>query len=85
MAATGIYVGTRIDGNRDFTQTNLHAAPYYLVNLAANYQLTPRVALFGRIDNLLNQHYEDVIGFLRPGIGVFAGVSVSLDQKLLSP
>ena len=85
LSVTGLFVGTRIDGNRDFTATGLHAAPYYLVNLAASYQINPRVALFARIDNLLNQHYEDLIGFLRPGIGAFAGITVSLDGKMVSP
>jgi hypothetical protein len=27
-----------------------------------------------RIDNLFNKQYEDPIGFLRPGIGIYGGV-----------
>jgi outer membrane cobalamin receptor len=35
--------------------------------------------LFGRIENLLNQDYEEVWSAQSPGIGVFAGVRVSTD------
>ncbi len=55
--------------------------PYYLVNVDASYRLTQSVALFARVENLLNQRYEDVSGFLRPGLGVFAGVRVAFDAK----
>jgi outer membrane cobalamin receptor len=32
-----------------------------------------------RIDNLLDRHYQDPIGFLRPGLGIFAGVRMAFD------
>jgi vitamin B12 transporter len=44
------------------------------VNVAADYKVNERATVFGRVDNLFNEHYEDPTGFLRPGIGVFAGV-----------
>jgi len=48
-------------------------ASYTLVTLAASYQMTPRLELFGRIENLLDEDYEDVYGFNTPGIGAFIG------------
>jgi vitamin B12 transporter len=30
--------------------------------------------LFGRIDNLFNERYQNPTGFLRPGLGIFCGV-----------
>ena len=80
LAATAIYVGTREDVNFSGTAPTL-ADPYYLINLSASYQVTPSVAVFARINNLLNEHYEDIVGFLRPGLGVFAGVNVAFDAK----
>jgi vitamin B12 transporter len=80
LAATGIYVGAR----EDISFSGLapaRAAPYYLVNLDGSYQLTQSVVLFARVENLLNQQYQDVVGFMRPGLGVFAGVRVSFDAK----
>ncbi len=49
---------------------------YTLVNLAASYQATDRVRVYGRIENLFDEAYEDVIGFNTPGIGAFVGVQV---------
>jgi vitamin B12 transporter len=46
---------------------------YTLVNLAASYQLTPRLRAYGRIENLMDEDYEDIYGFATPGIGVYAG------------
>jgi len=31
-----------------------------------------------RVDNLLDRHYENPIGFLQPSIGVYAGLKVRL-------
>ena len=53
-------------------------ANYKLVTLAASYQLTPRLTFFGRIENLLDEDYEDVLGFNTPGIGAFIGVRTEL-------
>lgn len=50
---------------------------YRLISLAGSYRLTRRVQLVGHIDNLLDEQYEDVIGFATPGISVYAGVRVS--------
>ncbi|MGI9259323.1 MAG: TonB-dependent receptor plug domain-containing protein [Gammaproteobacteria bacterium] len=50
---------------------------YTLVGLAASYQLTPAVQLIGRIENLLDEDYEDVVGFNTPGVGAYFGVRVA--------
>ena len=50
---------------------------YTLVALAASYQLTPTVQLIGRIENLLDEDYEDVVGFNTPGVGAYFGVRVA--------
>ena len=36
---------------------------YWLVNAAASYKLQPGVEMFGRVENLLDQHYQEVFGF----------------------
>ena len=50
---------------------------YTLVGIAASYQLTPAVQLIGRIENLLDEDYEDVVGFNTPGVGAYFGVRVA--------
>jgi vitamin B12 transporter len=82
LAVTAIYVGSRDDVSYSGSSSAI-AKPYYLVNLDGSYQLTPSVAVFARVENLLNQHYQDVVGFLRPGIGAFAGLRVSFEAKSL--
>ena len=43
----------------------------------SSYDLGNGLTAYARIDNLLNRHYQDPIGFLRPGLGVFAGSGAS--------
>ena len=57
------------------------ATPYTLVNLAGSYDLGRGVNLFARIDNLLDRHYQDPIGFQHQGLGVFGGIKVAFDAS----
>jgi len=83
VSATLLYVGPWWDITRqifptptDPFGTNLYvkAPGFTTVNLAANYALRDDVTLFARIDNLFNKQYEDPLGFLRPGFGIFGGI-----------
>ncbi len=71
-------VSSWVDGNRDFSIPRLDAPGYTTVNLAASFEVSRQWAVFGRIDNLLDRHYENPVGFLQPGIGVFAGIRTQL-------
>ena len=59
--------------------TGLTANGYALVNLAGSYDLGNGVSAYARIDNLLDRRYQSPTGFLRPGLGVFAGLRLALD------
>ena len=37
----------------------------------------PYTPVFGRIDNLLNERYQNPTGFDRPGFGIFGGIRVA--------
>ena len=76
FSATLLYVGSQVDGDRSFSIPRLDTDPYFVVNLAAEYTLNKSVALFTRIDNLLDRRYETPTGFQRPGFGVFGGMKV---------
>jgi vitamin B12 transporter len=65
--------------NRAGTVSGLTANGYTLVNVASSYDLGNGLTAYARIDNLLDGRYQNPIGFLRPGLGVFAGVRVALD------
>lgn len=65
------------DGGNSNTAPGMFAPGYVTVNVAANYKIDDHVSLFARIDNLTNTYYEDPLGFLRPGIGVFGGMRLA--------
>jgi vitamin B12 transporter len=77
FSATLLYVGSQVDGNRSFSVQRLDTDSYFVVNLAADYDLGRGVTVFGRIDNLLDERYENPTGFQRPGFGAFGGVRVA--------
>ena len=47
---------------------------YVLINLAGSYEALKGVEIFGRIENLLDEDYQEIFGFNTPGIGGFVGV-----------
>jgi len=47
---------------------------FTLVTLAASWQLRKEVEIYARIENLLDQHYEEIYGNPAPGPGAYAGV-----------
>jgi vitamin B12 transporter len=51
---------------------------YRLWNLFGSLRLTDRLRIFGRIDNLLDEEYDDPAGFESPGIAGYLGIGVEL-------
>jgi vitamin B12 transporter len=49
---------------------------YYLATIAAGYRLTDRASVYARVENLLDEDYENVYGYNTPGIGAYAGLRV---------
>lgn len=47
---------------------------YVLVNLNAEYKLNDHFSVFGRVENLFNERYEEVFSFATPGRGAYGGV-----------
>lgn len=67
-----------VDVSRDGFTSGIAAPGYTTVNVATRYDLNEHLALFGRINNLLDRHYENPVGFLQPSIGAYAGIRVTL-------
>src|SRR5438477_6514428 len=51
----------------NFGGPNFDIEDYSFVNFAAEYEISPHLSVFGRIDNLTNEHYAEVFGF--PALG----------------
>jgi len=72
------YVGTRDDTDfSTFPATRVTLGPYTLVDLAMAYDLTKHITITGRIENLLDQDYQEAVGFGASGIGAYGGVKVT--------
>lgn len=76
---TVIYVGEQkddfYDANYNVSQVSLD--PYTLVNLAGSYQLTEKAQIYARVENLLDQDYEEVYTYGSPGITAYGGFKVT--------
>jgi len=57
-----------------FPATRVTLDSFLLVTLAARYELMEGLEAFARIENLLDENYQNVLGFNTPGIGAFAGL-----------
>ncbi|MDX2417091.1 MAG: TonB-dependent receptor [Xanthomonadales bacterium] len=57
-----------------FVAERVDIDPYTVVNLAGSWKLTNSLELTARISNLFDKVYEEVLGFVRPGRAVYAGV-----------
>ena len=75
------YNGTMRDSEFIFAtpQTVVTLKDYVLGTIAASFDISDRVQLFGRIENLFHEDYQEVFGFAAPGAGVYAGVRISLN------
>ena len=52
---------------------------YTLLSLSSHYTLNERVTLTARLENLLDDDYEQVYGFASPGFAAYMGVKLSFD------
>ena len=70
------WVGTRIDNGVE-GKSKGQLPSYFLMNMTGSYKLSDTVELYGRIDNLFNDYYEEAWGYATPGRSAYAGVKVS--------
>lgn len=70
------FVGAR---NNDLTNTvGQKQGSFGVVNASASYNVTKNMQIYGRVDNLLNQKYEEILFFGTPIRSVYGGVRLSL-------
>ena len=61
-----------------FPATRVKLDSFILVSLAASCRLNEHVTLFGRVENLLDERYEETFGYRSNSRGIFAGVKMAL-------
>ena len=60
----------------NFGGPNFDIEDYSFVNIAAEYEINSHMSIFGRIDNLTNEHYAEVFGFPNLGQALYGGVKL---------
>jgi vitamin B12 transporter len=85
LSATVIRAGDTMDYLRDSAiYTPVKWPGYTVVNIAADYDIGGGMTVFSRIDNLFDEHYQAPSGWLRPGIGAYAGLKISVEAAELA-
>ena len=70
IRAESQYTGKRVDG---YTKAELDS--YTLLNLSANYYMTPNLTINTRLNNLTGKEYETVYGYNQKGINAFVSAT----------
>ena len=70
------FVGERPDPQR--------LGSFDVLNLAVTYDVSERVEAYVRVDNLLDEEYEEILFYGTPGRSIFGGVRVNVDLPWLS-
>jgi vitamin B12 transporter len=60
-----------------FNQQRVVLDRYWLVNASVSYKLQPGVEVFGRVENLFDERYQEVFGFEAAPITAFAGIKLT--------
>ncbi len=67
-----LFFGRRLDSS----DGSIYLGEYFLLNLAGTYDWNDHWQLFARLDNVLDQNYEEVWGYGTPGISFYGGVNM---------
>lgn len=62
-----------------FVSENVTLGSYTIVDLAGAWRLTDALELVGRVSNLFDEDYEEVLGYSRPGVAVYGGLRGRFD------
>ena len=74
------YMGNRTDTFFEpvvFGAETVNLDSYYLASVAVSYRLTELARAYVRVENLLDDNYEDVYGYSTAGRGAYAGIGLS--------
>lgn len=67
-------VGGAVTYNGDETDVAGLVDDWVRVDLRTAYQLSDQVEVYGRVDNLLDEQYQDILGYGTPGVSGYIGV-----------
>ncbi|MFO7447023.1 MAG: TonB-dependent receptor [Ignavibacteriaceae bacterium] len=74
------YVGVREDQDfSTFPSSRIELTDYTLVGLAAAYSITKFLQVYGRVENLLDKKYEEVLGYGTTGLTAYTGIRLNIN------
>ena len=53
---------------------------FTVVGMSASYDVTRSLQVYARLDNVFDEHYEEVLGYQAPGVAGFMGLRLSYDR-----
>jgi len=81
LSSTVRYVGAfddRYFDNSMFTTVDTRVASSVVVDLSGTYDVSERLQLFGRVDNLFDEDYQEIAGYGTAGVSGYGGVRLKL-------
>lgn len=79
LSSTVRYTGASWDNDfSSFPANRTQLGGYTLVDIMARYRVTDSLVVFGRVENLFDKDYEQVLGFGERGIAAYGGISINL-------
>lgn len=79
-----VYNGEMLDkafNFNTFTTLPLKLDDFWLLTAAASYKVAPGIELYGRVENLLDEDYTEIIGIESAPIAAFAGVRLTYVEE----
>ncbi|MFT6212579.1 MAG: vitamin B12 transporter [Alphaproteobacteria bacterium] len=68
----GKYTGKQRDNNAAFQQ--VYNDDFFTADAQASYDLTDKVALYGRVENIFDADYQENLTFNAPGVSAYGGI-----------
>lgn len=78
-----IYNGAMLDNDFrnffvNFAADRSRLPAYFVSRIAGSYRIGDSIELFGRVENLLDATYQEVISYAPPGLSAFGGIRLAL-------
>ncbi len=63
-----------------FAQRDVMLDAYTVVNIGARYAVSDQIDVYGRLENALDEDYEETFGFNTAGFAAYGGIKIRLEE-----
>ncbi len=76
------YNGQMVDSNFTLTGPPRVKLPAFtLVNIGADYRLTEKLSVYGRVENAADEEYEEIYTYASPGRAAYIGLKAASEPS----